>query len=66
MYPNRDRLEPRFVILTSKMTYQMQLDREKIMVGDLKKQLADARSIRQEVLERGKSANMKIDCSTMN
>ena len=31
------------------------------MVDDLKKQLADARSVRQEVVERGKSANMKID-----
>jgi len=60
--PNRDRLETQIRDLNKQnMTYQMQLDREKIMVGDLKKQLADARSIRQEVLERGKSANMKVE-----
>jgi chromosome segregation ATPase len=59
---NRDRLETQIRDLNKQnMTYQMQLDREKIMVGDLKKQLADARSIRQEVLERGKSANMKVE-----
>ena len=60
--PNRDRLETQIRDLNKQnMTYQMQLDREKIMVGDLKKQLPDARSIRQEVLERGKSANMKVE-----
>ena len=51
--PNRDRLEAIRDLNKQNMTHQMQLDREKIMVGDLK-QLADARSIRQEVLETGK------------
>jgi len=60
--PNRDRMEAQIRDLNQKnMTYQIQLDREKIMVDDLKKQLNDARSIKQEVVERGKAANMKID-----
>ena len=60
--PNRDRLEAQIRDLNKQnLSYKMQLDREQIMVGDLKEQLVDARSIKQEVLERGKSANMKID-----
>ena len=60
--PNRDRIEAQIRDLNQQnTTYQIQLDREKIMVDDLKKQLADARSIKQEVVERGKAANMKID-----
>jgi chromosome segregation ATPase len=60
--PNRDRMERQIRDLNQQnTTYQIQLDREKIMVDDLKKQLADARSIKQEVVERGKAANMKID-----
>ncbi len=60
--PNRERMEAQIRDLNQQnMTYQIQLDREKIMVDDLKEQLADARSVKQEVLERGKSANMKVE-----
>ena len=43
------------------MTYQLQLDQERIIIDELKGQLADARNIKQEVLERGKSSRLKID-----
>ena len=43
------------------MNYKLQLDREKIMINDLKDQLADARAIKQEIIERGKSSKLKVD-----
>ena len=60
--PSRDNLESKIRDLNQQnMNFKIQLDREKIMVDDLKDQLADARSVKQEVLERGKSSKLKID-----
>lgn len=43
------------------MAFQLQLDQERIIIDELKGQLADARNIKQEVLERGKSSRLKIE-----
>jgi chromosome segregation ATPase len=44
-----------------KLTAQIQLDQERARVEDLRKQLSEARDIKQEVLERGQSANLKVN-----
>jgi hypothetical protein len=60
--PTREMLESKVRDLNQQsMNFKIQLDREKIMVNDLKDQLSDARSIKQEVIERGKSSKLKID-----
>lgn len=43
------------------MSAQVQLDQERSQVADLKKQLADAQNIKQEVLDRGRSSAMKVE-----
>ena len=43
------------------MTAQIQLDQERARVEDLRRQLSGARDIKQEVVERGQSANMKVN-----
>jgi chromosome segregation ATPase len=39
---------------------QIQLDQERSRVEDLRKQLAESRDIKQEIVERGQSANLKV------
>ena len=43
------------------LTSQIQLDQERARVQDLRKQLSEARNIKQEIIERGQSANLKVD-----
>jgi hypothetical protein len=60
--PNRDRIDEQIRELSqSNMNAQVMLDQERAVVQELKRQLADAREIKQEVLERGKSSKLKID-----
>jgi chromosome segregation ATPase len=60
--PNRDRIDEQIRELSqSNMNAQVMLDQERAVVEELKRQLADAREIKQEVLERGKSSKLKID-----
>ena len=59
--PQRDQLDRKVRDLNQKnLTAQIQLDQERARVEDLRRQLADARDIKQEVVERGQSANMKV------
>jgi len=59
--PNRNQLDRKIRDLNQKnLTAQIQLDQERARVEDLKGQLSDALGIKQEVLERGQSANMKV------
>ena len=37
------------------------MDQERARVQDLRKQLSEARNIKQEIIERGQSANLKVD-----
>ena len=39
----------------------VELDQERIIIDDLKDELSNARSIKQEVLERGKASKLKSD-----
>ena len=39
----------------------VELDQERIIIDDLKNELTDARSIKQEILERGKASNLKAN-----
>ena len=60
--PNRDRIDEQIRELSqSNMNAQVMLDQERAVVEELKRQLADAREIKKEVLERGKSSKLKID-----
>ncbi|MEC8043189.1 MAG: hypothetical protein VX130_01180 [Verrucomicrobiota bacterium] len=60
--PVRNDLDRRIRDLNQKnLTAQIQLDQERSRVEDLRKQLADARDIKQEIVERGQSANLKVD-----
>ena len=60
--PGRDGLDRRIQDLNQKnLTAQIQLDQERSRVQDLRKQLADARGIKQEIIERGQSANLKVN-----
>ena len=43
------------------MSAQVQLDQERSQVTNLKKELADARNIKQEILDRGRSSAMKVE-----
>jgi chromosome segregation ATPase len=59
--PNRNQLDRKIRDLNQKnLTAQIQLDQERARVEDLKGQLSDALGIKQEVLERGQSANIKV------
>ncbi len=59
--PQRDQLDRKVRDLNQKnLTAQIQLDQERARVEDLRRQLSDARDIKQEVVERGQSANMKV------
>ena len=59
--PGREGLDRRIQDLNQKnLTAQIQLDQERSRVQDLRKQLEEARGIKQEIIERGQSANMKV------
>ncbi|MEC9123158.1 MAG: hypothetical protein VX969_03355, partial [Verrucomicrobiota bacterium] len=59
--PGRDQIDRKISTLNQQnLTAQIQLDQERARVEDLRKQLSDARDIKQEVLERGQSANLKV------
>jgi len=59
--PGRDQIDRKISALNQQnLTAQIQLDQERARVEDLRKQLSDARDIKQEVLERGQSANLKV------
>ena len=56
--PNRDRIDEQIRELSqSNMNAQVMLDQERAVVEELKRQLADAREIKKEVLERGNLPN---------
>ena len=60
--PARSELDRKIQNLNQKnLTAQIQLDQERARVQDLTNQLSDARNIKQEILERGQSANLKVD-----
>ncbi len=60
--PQLDELEDRVRNLNQRnLALTVELDQERSVVNDLKDELSDARSIKQEVLERGKSSKLKID-----
>lgn len=60
--PGRSDLDRRIQDLNQKnLTAQIQLDQERSRVQDLRKQLTEARGIKQEIVERGQSANLKVD-----
>ena len=60
--PSQNDLENRINDLNQRnLTLTVELDQERIIIDDLKNELSDARSIKQEVLERGKSSKIKVD-----
>ena len=59
--PGRDQIDRKISTLNQQnLTAQIQLDQERARVEDLRQQLSEARDIKQEVLERGQSANLKV------
>ena len=60
--PGRDDLEDRIKDLNQRnLALSVELDQERIIIDDLKVELSDARSIKQEVLEKGKASKLKAD-----
>lgn len=60
--PDRALLDQKIRDLNQRnMSAQVQLDQERAQVASLSKDLADARNIKQEVLDRGRSAAMKVE-----
>ena len=60
--PDRALLDQKIRDLNQRnMSAQIQLDQERAQVVSLSKELADARNIKQEVLDRGRSAAMKVE-----
>jgi len=60
--PGKDQLENRIKDLNQRnLALTVELDQERIIIDDLKNELSDARSIKQEVLERGKASKLKSD-----
>lgn len=60
--PDRALLDQKIRDLNQKnMSAQIQLDQERTQVANLTKELADARKIKQEVLDRGRSSAMKVE-----
>ena len=60
--PGRDDLEDRIKDLNQRnLALSVELDQERIIIDDLKDELSDARSIKQEVLEKGKASKLKAD-----
>ena len=59
--PGRDQIDRKLNALNQQnLTAQIQLDQERAKVEDLRKQLSEARDIKQAVVERGQSANIKV------
>ena len=59
--PGREQIDRKISALNQQnLTAQIQLDQERARVEDLRKQLSEARDIKQEVIERGQSANLKV------
>ncbi|MBT3637632.1 MAG: hypothetical protein HN531_11880 [Opitutae bacterium] len=59
--PGREQIDRKISALNQRnLTAQIQLDQERARVEDLRKQLSEARDIKQEVVERGQSANLKV------
>ena len=60
--PARDDLEDRIDGLNQRnLALTVELDQERIIIDDLKNELIDARAIKQEFLERGKSSKLKVE-----
>ena len=60
--PNPDEFQNRIKDLNQRnLALTVELDQERIIIDDLKNELSEARSIRQEVLERGKASKLKAD-----
>ena len=60
--PGRDDLQGRIRDLNQRnLALTVELDQERIIIDDLKNELTDARSIKQEILERGKASNLKAN-----
>ena len=60
--PDRALLDQKIRDLNQRnMSAQVQLDQERAQVASLSKELADARNIKKEVLDRGRSAAMKVE-----
>ena len=60
--PGREALEDRVKELNQRnLALTVELDQERIIIDDLKDELSNARSIKQEVLERGKASKLKSD-----
>ena len=60
--PARDDLEGKIQDLNQRnLVLTVELDQERVIIDDLKNELSDARSIKQEVLERGKASKLKAD-----
>ena len=60
--PGRDDMENRIKELNERnLALTVELDQERIIIDDLKDELSNSRSIKQEVLERGKASKLKAD-----
>ena len=60
--PARDDLQDRINGLNQRnLSLTVELDQERIIIDDLKNELTDARAIKQEFLERGKSSKLKVE-----
>ena len=60
--PGRDDMENRIKELNQRnLALTVELDQERIIIDDLKDELSNSRSIKQEVLERGKASKLKAD-----
>ena len=60
--PDPDEFQNRIKDLNQRnLALTVELDQERIIIDDLKNELTEARSIRQEVLERGKASKLKAD-----
>ena len=60
--PPQNDMEDRIKDLNQRnLTLAVQLDQEGILIEDLKNELSNARAIKQEVLERGKSSQLKVE-----
>jgi chromosome segregation ATPase len=60
--PARDDLQDRIDGLNQRnLSLTVELDQERIIIDDLKNELTDARAIKQEFLERGKSSKLKVE-----
>ncbi len=60
--PASDDLQNRIKDLNQRnLALTVELDQERIIIDDLKNELTDARSIKQEIVEKGKASKLKAD-----